>query len=86
MCHGDKGKADGPAARLHAERTHRAVRDLTDPQVQASITDGEILWKLGNGLREEDRVVMPGFLNQIPDEADRWKVVLFVRSLGPSRP
>jgi mono/diheme cytochrome c family protein len=86
MCHGDKGQADGPAARLHAERSHRSVRDLTDPQVQASITDGEIFWKLSTGLREEDRVVMPGFVREIADEADRWKVVLFVRSLGPTRP
>ena len=82
MCHGEKGKADGPAARLHAQRSHRQVKDLTEPAVQAGMTDGEIFSKITTGFREGDRIIMPTFVREIPAEEDRWKLVHFVRSFG----
>jgi mono/diheme cytochrome c family protein len=86
MCHGDKGKGDGPAARLHAERAKRAPQDLTDAKVQAAMTDGEIFWKVSTGLKENGQVIMPLYSDEIPAEADRWKLVHSVRALGAPKP
>jgi mono/diheme cytochrome c family protein len=80
-CHGDRGKGDGPYARLHAQRS-RPPRDLTVPETQGRLTDGEIFWKMGQGLREGERVIMPGFEDDIRVPEDRWKVVLHVRTLA----
>jgi mono/diheme cytochrome c family protein len=80
MCHGDKGKGDGPAARLHAERSKRAPQDLTNAKAQAAMSDGEIFWKITVGLTENGQIVMPNFGEEIPKEEDRWKLVRYVRS------
>lgn len=77
-CHGDKGKGDGPAETFNSEPS----TDLTDPAVQARLTDGEILWKITKGRRAGADVIMPGIANRVPAEEDRWKVVMFVRTLG----
>jgi mono/diheme cytochrome c family protein len=79
-CHGDRGQGDGPAARLHARRSGYAPRDLSRTDVQARLTDGEIFWKIRNGWRPKGRVVMPGLGDDISDE-DRWRLVIYVRSL-----
>jgi mono/diheme cytochrome c family protein len=84
-CHGDQGKGDGPSARLHAQRTLRPPYDLTDPSVQQVLTDGEIFWKISVGYRREGKVIMPAFKTQVPEDEDRWRVVQFVRTLGPTR-
>ena len=72
-CHGDKGKGDGPAS--------SEARDLTDPAVQSRLTDGEIFWKIGTGRKKDDEMAMPAFARQIGAK-DRWKLVLYVRSLA----
>ena len=72
VCHGLRGKGDGPAG---AE-----ARDLTDPAVQQRLTDGEIFWKIGAGRKKEGEMAMPAFARQIGAQ-DRWKLVRFVRSL-----
>jgi mono/diheme cytochrome c family protein len=72
VCHGPKGKGDGPAG---AE-----ARDLTDPAVQRRLTDGEIFWKVSTGRKKEDEMAMPAFARQIGAQ-DRWRLVRFVRSL-----
>ena len=82
MCHGDKGKGDGPAARLHAERSKRAPMDLTDAKVQASMGDGEIFWKISTGFKEGGQIIMPTFSDEIPKDEDRWRLVHYVRALG----
>jgi mono/diheme cytochrome c family protein len=79
-CHGAKGKGDGP----DAKPGHDAPHDLTNPELQARMTDGEILWKMTQGRKEDGHVVMPAFAEDIPSEADRWKVVHFVRTLKGS--
>ena len=80
LCHGDQGRGDGPSARLHARKA-RPPQDLTRPEIQANMTDGEIFWKIGAGFREGKKIVMPSFENEIASADDRWRVVMFVRSL-----
>jgi mono/diheme cytochrome c family protein len=80
LCHGREGRGDGPSARLHA-RNARPPQDLTRPEIQANMTDGEIFWKIGAGFRENRKIVMPAFVDEIPSPDDRWRVVLFVRTL-----
>ncbi len=80
LCHGREGRGDGPSAKLHA-RNARPPQDLTRPEIQANMTDGEIFWKIGSGFRENKKIVMPAFVDEIPSPEDRWRVVLFVRTL-----
>jgi mono/diheme cytochrome c family protein len=80
-CHGDKGRGDGPYARMHTRRA-KPPRDLTIPETQARLTDGEIFWKISTGLRVVDRIIMPAFDEDIRADEDRWRVVLYVRALG----
>lgn len=84
-CHGDKGKGDGPLARLHAQRTSRPPYDLTLPEVQSFLSDGEIFWKISVGYRKADKVIMPAFGTLVPAPEDRWRIVQFVRTLGPTK-
>jgi len=76
-CHGDKGKGDGPAEAYNVEKSP----DITDRALQDRLTDGEILWKITTGLRSGSDVIMPGIVQRVPSEEDRWKVVRFVRTL-----
>jgi hypothetical protein len=58
-------------------------RDLTNPDLQENLTDGEILFRIENGIIEEgNSIIMPAYEEKIPSEADRWRLVLFVRELG----
>jgi hypothetical protein len=45
------------------------------------LTDGEIFWKLSKGHRQGADVIMPAFSERLPSADDRWKIVLFVRTL-----
>jgi len=83
-CHGELGKGDGPNARLHEARKKVAPRNLTDPQFQDNVTDGEIFWRVTMGLVEEGEVLMPAYEKKIPSEAQRWQLVHYVRSLRGS--
>ncbi|HET7747511.1 MAG TPA: c-type cytochrome [Vicinamibacteria bacterium] len=69
-CHGAKGDGEGPAG-----------VDLRDPELQERLTDGEIFWKISTGRKDGPEVVMPSLARVVKAEEDRWKVVLFVRSL-----
>ena len=80
-CHGDRGKGDGPAAKFNPE----APEDLTAADLQKRLSDGEMLYKITNGRKEGDEILMPGMSEKVPAEADRWKLVLFVRSLAGPR-
>ena len=84
-CHGPLGKGDGP----DAKPGHEAPHDLSDPALQARLTDGEILWKVTEGRTDGGHVLMPGFAEDIPSEENRWKLVQFVRTLkgqGAAKP
>lgn len=80
-CHGRKGKGDGPAA---GYRSGTPV-DLTNPELR-EMPDGEIFWKISTGLKEDKDVLMPAFTKEMPNELDRWKVILFVRTLHATGP
>jgi mono/diheme cytochrome c family protein len=81
-CHGDKGKGDGPAESYEVE----PATDLTDPALQERLTDGEILWKITTGLKSGTDVIMPGIVQRVPAEEDRWKLVMFMRTLATKNP
>lgn len=81
-CHGDKGKGDGPAESYEIE----PATDLTDPQLQQRLTDGEILWKVTTGLKSGTEVIMPSIAQRVPAEEDRWKLVHFMRTLAVKPP
>jgi mono/diheme cytochrome c family protein len=81
-CHGDKGKGDGPAESYEME----PATDLTDPALQARLTDGEVLWKITTGLKSGTDVIMPAIVQRVPADEDRWKLVLFTRTLVTKSP
>jgi len=85
-CHGTAGKGDGPNARLHEQRKAVAPKDLTDPAFQRDISDGELYWRITNGIVEGDNIIMPAYERKIRSELERWQVVLFVRQLGREAP
>ena len=75
-CHGSQGHGDGPVAQLWA----RLPKDLTNPERQARLTDGEIFWKISTGHRQGSDVIMPGLRSKLGTD-DRWRIVHFVRTL-----
>jgi mono/diheme cytochrome c family protein len=84
-CHGVSGRGDGPNARLHEQRKHVAPKDLTDAAFQKDITDGEIYWRITNGLIDDGDIIMPAYRQKVPNDQDRWQLVVFVRELGKAR-
>lgn len=70
-CHGTKGLGDGPKAAM----MKTAMPNFTDAKFKAQ-TDGEIYYQSIVGRDE-----MPNFEKKIVDEADRWALVGYVRSL-----
>lgn len=70
VCHGPAGKGDGPVAL----RGFPAPPSLLAPHARG-LADGQIFHILTYG-----QVNMPSYASQI-DENDRWRAVLFVRSL-----
>jgi mono/diheme cytochrome c family protein len=70
-CHGAKGLGDGPkAANL---KTHTG--DFSSAKFQA-YSDGELYYMSFIGRDE-----MPNFEKKILDEADRWAVVMYMRTM-----
>ena len=80
-CHGISGRGDGPNARLHERRKGHAPRNLTDPNVQENLTDGEIFWRVTRGIIDGDNIIMPTYESKTT-ETERWLLVLYVRELG----
>jgi len=81
-CHGAEGRGDGPNARLHERRKNHAPRNLTKPNVQENLTDGDIFWRVTKGIIEGDNIIMPAYESKVPSETERWLLVLYVRELG----
>lgn len=70
-CHGAKGLGDGPkAAQLKTE-----PGDFSKADVQG-LSDGELFYKLSEGRDD-----MPSFKKKLPDEEDRWNIIVFMRTL-----
>jgi mono/diheme cytochrome c family protein len=71
-CHGDSGKGDGPKASHFGTRPS----DLTDTRRYATITDGELYYKITHGHHP-----MPGFQKRLTD-SQRWQLVLLIRNFS----
>ncbi len=84
-CHGVSGRGDGPNARLHEQRKNVAPKDLTEAAFQKDIADGEIYWRIGNGIIDADDIIMPAYAEKIPSDVERWRLVVFVRELGKAK-
>src|SRR5262245_49221071 len=76
-CHGPQGRGDGPVAHYWKE----LPKDLSDPARQERLSDGEMFWKMSRGHRQGAEVIMPAFAERLPKAEDRWRVVLYVRTL-----
>jgi mono/diheme cytochrome c family protein len=70
-CHGAKGLGDGPKA----AGLKTSCGDFSSANFQKA-TDGEIYYKSIIGRDE-----MPNYEKKIPDEADRWSLVAYIRTL-----
>ena len=71
VCHGDRGKGDGPAGIAITPRP----ADHSTQKFQAQ-TDGAIYWKLTTG-----RPPMASYKTSLKDE-QRWQLVDYIRELG----
>ena len=69
-CHGVAGLGDGPKAATLGE----ACGDFSTAKFQGQ-TDGEIFYKVTEGKGK-----MPSFKKTIPEDNDRWNLVLYMRS------
>ncbi|MBL7904620.1 MAG: cytochrome c [Bacteroidales bacterium] len=70
-CHGAKGLGDGPkAANLKTSTGDFSAKKFQDQ------SDGEIYYQSFIGRDE-----MPNFEKKITDEADRWAVIYFMRTM-----
>lgn len=70
VCHGEKGKGDGPAGKA----LNPPAADHSSAAVQAQ-TDGELFWKISEG-----RGPMVGW-KLILSEEERWHLVNYLRTL-----
>ena len=71
MCHGDGLKGDGSAVQVFGVQPP----DLSTVEARERLTDGEIFYKITVGKNP-----MPSMKSRLSEE-ERWKVVVFVRSL-----
>ena len=72
LCHGDKGKGDGMAART----SKVPPADFTDAKLMGAETDGSLFWKLTEG-----RGSMPSWKDTLSDK-ERWGLVNYMRKLN----
>jgi mono/diheme cytochrome c family protein len=70
-CHGAKGLGDGSkAAQLKTE-----PGDFSKADTQGQ-SDGSLFYKITEGRDD-----MPGFKKKIPDDEDRWSLVVYTRTM-----
>lgn len=74
-CHGEAGKGDGPLAFM----LKPPPLDLSGAKIMTQ-SDGALFWKITTG-----RAPMPAF-DGILTEVQRWQVVGYLRTLGPTPP
>lgn len=75
-CHGQTGRNEDV---VFAGRVSPPIPRLDSAQVQR-YSDGQLKWVLANGLSPSG---MPAW-NGVLDEAEMWKIVLYIRSLPPA--
>ena len=74
-CHGTKGLGDGPKSK----ELDTPSGDFSTREFQAQ-TDGELFYKT-----QEGRDDMPNFKKKMPDDADIWSVVNYMRTLNGAK-
>ncbi len=72
-CHGETGRNEGV---IFAAHLSPPVPRLDSPQVQR-YSDGQLKWVIANGISPSG---MPAW-NGVLDQAEMWKIVLYIRSL-----
>jgi mono/diheme cytochrome c family protein len=72
LCHGDKGKGDGPGAQAIPVKP----ANFTDLKMMKAETDGAIFWKMSEG-----RGPMPPWKDVLSTK-QRWELVNYIRKLG----
>ena len=72
LCHGDKGKGDGIAAKT----SKIPPANFTDAKLMAAETDGSLFWKMSEG-----RGPMPTWKDTLSDK-ERWQLVGYIRKLN----
>lgn len=72
-CHGKDGKGNT----MMGHRLH--IKDLTDPKVQADLTDAQATKDIKDGIKENGRPVMKAFSSKLSDEQIK-DLVAHVRS------
>src|SRR6185295_8903429 len=77
FCHGDTGA--GNEANL--AKLRRKPADLSNKERMTSMTDGELFWKITKGIRG----IMPAGEKRMPEAAERWDVVNYVRTLAKNK-
>ncbi len=60
-CHGKDGKGKTKMGEK------MKIKDLTDPAVNAALTDAAIVEDVTNGVKEDGKQVMQGYKGKIPD-------------------
>jgi mono/diheme cytochrome c family protein len=76
VCHGDRGKGDGPMASTFDPKP----ANLADRKSMAEMTDGEIYWIITQGKQ-----AMPPFDTTL-SENERWGLVHLLRNMSGSPP
>jgi mono/diheme cytochrome c family protein len=71
-CHDETGNGEGPEAMMYDVKP----ADFTDADMMATMADGEIFWKIGEGRRP-----MPSFKKQLTEE-QRWQLVAYLRTFA----
>ena len=77
FCHGETGA--GNEANL--AKLRRKPADLTNKERMTSMTDGEVFWKITKGITG----IMPAGEKRMPEAAERWDVVNYVRTLAKEK-
>jgi mono/diheme cytochrome c family protein len=79
FCHGETGS--GNEANL--PRLRRKPADISNKERMASMTDGELFWKISKGITG----IMPAGEKRMTEE-ERWHVVNYIRTLPkePAKP
>jgi cytochrome c553 len=73
FCHGEKGS--GNEANL--SRLRRKPADLSNKERIASMSDGEIFWKITKGIPG----IMPAGENKMKEAEERWHIVNWVKTM-----
>ena len=75
-CHGTKGKGDGPSAYTCDPKPADHSSDFVQNR-----TDGELFWLISNGHTQTPMVSFKKTVNA----TERWKLILYIRSLAAKK-